>query len=353
MSDQPSITVAELAERLGGILTGDGTRVIRAVATLEEAGPESLSWVGAPEFLPKISGTKAGAVLVPEGCTVPAERTIIQVADPDLALCEVLAYLAPPSDTVSSGIHPTAVVSSTANVEGAAIGAHVYVGTDAAIGAGTKVYPGVFVGAHTKIGRDCVLWPNVVVRDHVTIGDRVTIHPNSTIGADGFGYIFRDGRHRKIPQIGTVVIEDDVEIGANTAIDRARSGVTRIGRGTKLDNLCQIAHNCDIGEHCAIAALFGIAGSSRLGHHVIVGGDSAVIDHRRIGNGVQIAAGSLVCTNIPDGKIVRGVPAVDNHQFLREQATLRKVPKWIRRLQELAERVQHLEEQVGEATHEK
>ena len=348
MSDSPSITVAELARRLGGTLEGDGTRVIRAVATLDDAGPDSLSWVGAPEFLPRVVDTKAGAVLVPLGCSVPADRTVIYVADPDLALCEVLSCLALPVDDVPRGVHSTATVSPQADVEGAAIGPYVHVGAGASIGPGTRVHAGVFVGTCTTIGRDCVLWPNVVVRDHVTIGDRVIIHPNATIGADGFGYLQRAGRHHKIPQIGTVVIEDDVEIGANSAIDRARSGVTRIRRGTKIDNLVQIAHNCDIGEDCAIAALFGIAGSSSLGHHVFGGGGAAVIDHRHVGSGVQIAAKSLVCANVADGKSVRGIPAVDNHQFLREQATLRKVPKWIQRLQDLEERVQRLEKRVAE-----
>lgn len=348
MSDQPSITAAELAHRLGGTLEGDGTRVIRAVATLEQAGPDTLSWVGSPDLLPRASKSKAGVLLVTEGCSLPPDRTVIHVADPDVAVCDVLEYVAPPPDRVPPGLHPTAIVSPEAVVEGAAIGARAYVGPGTTVGAGTQIYPGVYVGARATIGRDCVLWPNVVVRERVTIGDRVVIHPNATIGADGFGYLQRDGRHRKIPQIGTVVVEDDVEIGANSAIDRARSGVTRIGRGTKIDNLVQIAHNVDIGEDCIIIAQCGISGSSSLRRNVILGGQVGIVDHLRIGKGVQIAAKSMVASDIPDGRVVRGIPATDNRRFLREQASVRKFPGWMERLRALTRRVQRLEEQVGD-----
>lgn len=348
MSDQPSITAEELAHRLGGTLRGDGTRVIRAVATLEQAGPDTLSWVGSPDFLPQASKSKAGVLLVTEGCSLPPDRTVIRVTDPDVAVCEVLEYLAPPPDRIPPGVHPTAIVSPDAVVDGAAIGAHVHVGPGATVGAGTQIYPGVYVGARVTIGLDCVLWPNVVVRERVTIGDRVVIHPNATVGADGFSYLQRDGGHRKIPQIGSVVIEDDVEIGANSAIDRARSGVTRIGRGTKIDNLVQIGHNVEVGEDCIIIAQCGIGGSSSLGHHVILSGQVAITDHLRIGNGAQIAAKSLATSDIPDGRVVRGIPATDNHRFLREQASVRKFPKWMERLRTLTWRVQRLEEQISD-----
>ncbi len=277
---------------------------------------------------------------------------MIHVTDPDVAVCEVLEYLAPPPDRVPPGVHPTAIVSPDAVVEGTAIGAHAYVGPGTTVGAGTQIYPGVYVGARTTIGHDCVLWPNVVVRERVTIGDRVVIHPNVTIGADGFGYLQRDGRHRKIPQIGAVVIENDVEIGANSAIDRARSGVTRIGRGTKIDNLVQIGHNVDIGEDCIIIAQCGIAGSVSLRRNVILGGQVGIIDHLRIGNGAQIAAKSMATSDIPDGRVVRGIPATDNRRFLREQASVRKFPGWVERLRTLTRRVQRLEEKVGDTPNE-
>ncbi|MHC4695305.1 MAG: UDP-3-O-(3-hydroxymyristoyl)glucosamine N-acyltransferase [Planctomycetota bacterium] len=346
MSDQPSITAEELAERVGGRLEGDGTRVLREVATLEKAGPDTISWVGTVDFLAKIAESRAGVVLVPRDCEVPSVRNIIRVADPDVAMCVALECLAPPTDAIERGVHTTAVVSPDADVEGAAVGANVYVGSGAVVGNGTQLFPGVFVGTGVHIGSDCVLWPNVVIRERVTIGDRVVIHPNATIGADGYGYLQREGKHRKIPQIGTVVIEDDVEIGAGSTIDRARSGVTRIGRGTKIDNLVQIGHNVDIGEDCIIVAMCAVGGSSSLGHHVVMGGQVGVTDHVHIGNGVQIAGKSSIMHDIPDGRTIRGIPGTENHRFLRERASLRKLPEWIKRFRTLARRVEQLEERA-------
>ncbi len=346
MPDQPSITAGELAQRLGGTLQGDGTCILRGVATLDQARPDMLSWAGSADFLDKVAQSQAGVVLIPQGCEGPPGCSVICVADPDVAMCQALECLAPPVDTIERGVHPTAVVSPDAHVEGAAIGASVYVGSGTVVGNGTQLHPGVYVGSGVCIGTDCVLWPNVVVREHAAIGDRVIIHPNATIGADGFGYLQRDGRHRKIPQIGTVVIEDDVEIGAGSTIDRARSGVTRIGRGTKIDNLVHIGHNVDMGEGCIIIAQCGIGGSSSLGHQVMLAGQAGVSDHVHIGNGAQVASKSSAMHNIPDGKIIRGIPGTDNHRFLREQASLRKLPEWIKRFRELTKRVQKLEDRL-------
>jgi UDP-3-O-[3-hydroxymyristoyl] glucosamine N-acyltransferase len=195
----------------------------------------------------------------------------------------------------------------------------------------------------TRIGRNCELWPNVVVRERVTIGDRVVIHPNTTIGADGFGYLQRNGEHLKIPQIGTVVIEDDVEIGANCAVDRARTGITRIGSGTKLDNLVQIAHNVDIGKSCIIVAQCAIGGSTTLGDHVMLGGQAGVSDHLRVGAGARIAGKSAVFKNLAEGEVVRGIPATDNQRFLRNEAGVRRLPKWVNELKRLQNRVAELE----------
>lgn len=201
-----------------------------------------------------------------------------------------------------------------------------------------------------RIGRDCLLWPNVVVRERVTIGDRVIIHPNVTIGADGFGYLQRADKHVKIPQIGTVVIEDDVEIGANTCIDRARSGITRIGRGTKIDNLVQVGHNVTIGEDCIIVAQCGISGSTSLGHHVVLSGQVGLTDHLRIGSAVQVAAKSGVFRNVPDGKVYRGIPATEYYQYARQQIGVRRLPKLMEQLRELARRVEWLESAADDTT---
>ena len=340
---QDTITVGELARRLGGEFAGDAGLIVRQVATLEQAGPDALSWLGGREHLRQFEQTKAAAVLVPEGLEIPEGRSVIRVADPDLALCEALTLLGPLPERVPDGVHSSAVVSPDASVEGAAIGANAFVGPRAVVGPGTQLHAGVYVGAEATIGRDCVLWPNVVVRERTAIDDRVVIHPNTTIGADGFSYLQREGKHRKVPQVGLVIIEDDVEIGANCAVDRARSGETRIRRGTKIDNLVQIGHNCDIGEDCIIVAQCGIAGSATLEHHVALSGHVGVVDHLRIGAGAQVAAKSLVVRDIPVRAVFRGIPATDNNLFGRQQAAVRRLPKMIEQVRELSKRVERLE----------
>jgi UDP-3-O-[3-hydroxymyristoyl] glucosamine N-acyltransferase len=274
---------------------------------------------------------------------VPAGCVAIRVRDPELALCTALAALAPQVPTVPPGVDPTARIAPSAVIEGAAIGPFVCIGEGAHVGPGTQLHAGVYVGAHSRIGRDVVLWPNVVVRERTTIGDRVVIHPNATIGADGFGYLQRDGRHVKIPQIGVVVIEDDVEIGANTCIDRARSGETRIGHGTKIDNLVQIGHNVRVGPECIIISQCGISGSTTLGDHVILAGQVGIIDHLSIGRGAVVAAKSGVARDIPDGQVWRGIPAVENSEFGRQAVGVRRLPKIMDHLKELAKRIEALE----------
>lgn len=310
---------------------------------MDSAGPNELSWLGSSAYQRLLKTTQAGAVLVPRSCAVPEGLTVIRVDDPDLAACQVQRWLSPDAPAPEPGIHPSAVVDPSARVDGVSIGAHVFIGPGVRIGAGTRLHPGVYIGSDVQMGRDCVLWPNVVVRERVIIGDRVVIHPNATIGADGFGYLLREGRQIKIPQTGTVVIEDDVEIGANAAVDRARFGQTRIARGTKIDNLVQIAHNVQIGEHCVIAGQSGISGSSRLGRGVVLAGQVGVADHLCIGDAAVVAAKSGVVRNIPKRQTVRGIPAVPVWEFGRQQVALRRLPKLIEQVRELARRVQQLE----------
>lgn len=343
MPEEPSITVEELARRLGGTWEGDGSLVVRGVAALELAQPDMLSWVGDAAVLPRLAKSRAGVALVPKDCSPPSGRTVIRVADPDVAVCDVLQHFCPPPERVSPGVHSTATVEPDAIVENAAIGAHVYIGAGSVVGPGTQLHPGVHIASRVTIGRDCVLWPNVVVRELVTIGDRVIIHPNATVGSDGFGFLQRDGKNIKIPQIGTVVIEDDVEIGANSAVDRARSGATRIGRGTKIDNHVQIGHNATVGENCVIAGGCAMAGSSSLGNRVIMAGHAGIAEHRHVGNDVRIAAKSLVLADVDDGRFVRGNPAVDAVRFARHEVSARKLPEWFRRIRELSKRVDQLE----------
>lgn len=337
------LRAADLAVRLEGVLEGDGTRAVTTVATLELATPEALAWIGNPRYAAAAHESHAGIILAGHDCPPLPNHTIIRVADPDVALTQVLAWLEPPGKALAPGIAPSARIHPDAQVCGATIGANVCVAAGAIVGAGTRLHANVQIGAFTHIGRDCELWPNVVVRERVTIGDRVIVHPNTTIGSDGFGYLQRHGTHVKIPQIGSVVIEDDVEIGANCAIDRARTGVTRIGHGTKIDNLVQIAHNVDIGPGCIIIAQCGVAGSTTLADHVMLGGQVGLSDHIHIGSGVRIAAKSAVFKDIAAGETLRGIPATDHARFLREQAGVRRLSKWTDEVKALQTRVSELE----------
>ncbi len=350
MSAETVISVEQLAARLRAPFEGDGARLLRGVATLAEATGAELAWLGDPRYLPQLAQTRAAAVLVPPDVPNPGGLTLVRVADPDLALCGILSWFAPPAPTIPPGVHATAEVSADARVDGAAIGPRVWVGPGVVIGAGSQLHPGVYVGAQSRIGADCVLWPNVVVRERVTIGDRVVIHPNSTIGADGFGYLSRGGRNLKIPQVGTVVIEDDVEIGANSTIDRARSGVTRVRRGAKIDNLVQIGHNCDIGEDSVLIGQCGVSGSVRLGRGVVLAGQVGVADHVAIGDRAQVAAKSGVPHDVPAGAIYRGIPAIDHKVYAREVASLRRLPELIEKFRRLSRRVEQLESPTNDPT---
>lgn len=338
-----SVTLAELAEELGAAVEGDGTRAIRRVAPLAEADESCLSWVSSDKYVGAAKTTQAAGILAPPGLQLNTPAAVLRVADPDLALCAVLERLAPPVPEIPPGVALSAVIAAGAQVDGAHIADGVFVGPGAVVGAGTQLHPGVYIGAEARIGRGCVLWPNVVVRERVTVGQRVVIHANSTIGADGFSYLQRDGRHVKIPQIGTVVIEDDVEIGANVCIDRARSHETRVGAGTKIDNLVQIGHNVRIEPHCIIVAQTGLAGSTTVGTGTMIGGQVGVTDHVRVGAGVRIGAQSGVLGDIADGADVAGLPAHPRGEVWRELAALRRLPDLLREVRELKKRVEQLE----------
>ncbi len=344
MEEHKTYTAGELAKLVDGLVIGEASQPVARIADLEHADADSVSWLASADFMNRAVSSRAGVLIIPPDVTPLAGRVNIRVMDPELAACILLQAFAPQGDMIPRGVHPTAIVCESAMVDGASIGPHAYVGRDAIIGAGTVLYPGVYVGRQTKIGADCVLWPNVVVRERVTIGRHVIIHPNVTIGSDGFGYLPRQGRQMKIPQIGTVVIDDDVEIGAGSAVDRGRSGATFIGKGCKIDNLVQIAHNVTIGEHSIIVAHTAIGGSTSLGRGVILAGHVGVGDHCHLGDGCRVAAGSIVLKNTSAGQTLRGSPAVLNKKFLQQQVAVRKLPKLLERIRELEERLAKLEQ---------
>ena len=278
---------------------------------------------------------------------------LLQVEDAELATARVLERLAPPIPRPLPGVHPAAIVAASARLgEECRIGPGVVIGERCVIGDRSVLHANVYIGDDTTLGSDCEMLPNVVLRERITVGHRVIIHAGSVIGSDGFGYRWDGTRHVKVPQIGVVVIEDDVEIGSCACIDRAKFAETRIGRGTKIDNLVQIAHNVRIGPHCVIVGQAGMAGSVTLGAGVVLGGQSAVRDHISLGDGAMLAACSGLMEDIDPRQVMSGVPALPHRQSLREQAALRRLPDLVvqvRKLQEQVERLQAATAKPSEA----
>lgn len=338
-------TLSDIALLLGCPAPSNGSRPITGLATLADATPDELSFITAESFQPQLAATKAAGVIMAKKLRVPppADRAAFVVDDADLAVAKVLELFAPPVPKPPAGVDPAARVAPTAVIgEAAAVGHHVYVGERSRVGARTVLHPGVYVGDDVSIGDDCVLFPNVVIRERVTIGHRVVIHAQSVLGSDGFGYRWDGTKHAKVPQIGTVIVEDDVEIGSCVCIDRAKFAATRIGRGTKIDNLVQIAHNVKIGPHCIVVAHVGIAGSATLGAGVVLGGQVAVRDHVTVGDGAMIAATSAVAEDVPPKSFMSGTPALPHRQSLREQAALRRLPDLVVQIRKLQEEVEKL-----------
>ena len=334
--------LGELAERLGCRLEGDGGLEISGVRGLEDAGPQDLTFVAQERYLSRLAGSAAAAVILAEGWP-PTDRPALRTSNPTLAFAHVLS-LFHPAPVPAPGIHPTAVVAPDARVApSASVGPLPAVGSGAEVGADTILEAHVAVGAGVRIGQGCRIFPQVTLRDGVVLGDRVTVHSGTVIGADGFGYA-RDGhRYVKIPQVGRVVIEDDVEIGANVTIDRATLGETRIGRGTKIDNLVQIGHNVRVGADTVIVAQVGISGSSRIGSRVTLAGQVGVVDHVEIGDDVIVGAQAGVTKDIPPGTVVLGSPAIPHGEFKRQLAATARLPEMRKILRALEERLAALE----------
>ncbi|MCX7012463.1 MAG: UDP-3-O-(3-hydroxymyristoyl)glucosamine N-acyltransferase [Candidatus Sumerlaeota bacterium] len=327
--------LGELAERLDATLErADPAQPVGGFATLTSAGPSDLSFIASARGAAEARESRAGAFLAPEGLATP-ERPTLRVKEIWSAVNRLIELFRP-QPPVAEGIHPTAAVAESAQLgDGLSLGAHVAIGERAVVGEGTVVGAGSTIGAEARIGRHCLLYPGVHVYHRVTIGDRCILHSGAVIGSDGFRFELVGGRLMKIRQVGVVVIEDDVEIGANCAIDRAFLDETRIGAGTKLDNLVHIAHNVTIGRGCRLTGQVGIAGSATLGDDCVVAGQSGVKDNTRVGRGVQIGAKSAVLSNVPDGAAVIGIPAIDGKEWTHVAASLRRLPRLLKRVAQL------------------
>ena len=339
-------SVTELAELVGGNVIGDGEVVIRQVASLESAGEGDIAYVEDQKFFAAGGASKASCVIVPAGAEVEAPCRI-EVAEPKLAFALIAALLQPPKRR-EPFVHPSAAIAENADIDLTVfIGAHVSIGEETRIGAGTRIEAGVVIGDNVRIGSDCVLHPGVVLYDDVTIGDHVILHAGVVIGADGFGYVRGDMGYHKFTQQGTVLIEDDVELGAHTCVDRAALGQTRIGRGTKIDNMVHVGHNCDIGERVVIAAQTGISGTVVIEDDVVIGGQVGFGDHIRVLSGAVIGSKAGV---LP-GKIVRpgvwwGIPIQPLDEYKRLNAHLARVPEMRNEIKELKRQLEELKKQA-------
>ncbi len=343
-----TFTLAELAARVGGEVAGDGTLLLEGVAPLEDAGPRHVSFFSNKKYRKAFEASRAGAIVVEPDAEVPAGRTVLRAPNAYLAFAKISTLFHPPREPAPE-IAPEAVIHPSARVHPSAqVMPLASVGPDAEIGARTIVYPGVHVCEGARVGEDCLLYPNVVVRERCLVGNRVILQPGCVIGSDGFGFAFdpegegRGPRHFKVPQIGIVIVEDDVEIGANTCLDRATLGATRVGRGSKIDNLVQIAHNVELGPLCLIVSQVGIAGSTKLGMGVVAAGQAGIVGHLSIGDGAKMGAQAGVMNDVPAGEAVSGSPSQPHADWLRTQAALRTLPELRREVKELRRELDRL-----------
>jgi len=340
-------TLAELAEILDAELVGDPAVTIRGVAGIREALAGDVTFIANSRYESYLHETRASAVICAH--TSPsAPLPLLKVGNPYLAFQRIVRLFRPDLHRPEPGVHPTAVVAPDAVIgDGVSIGAHCVIEAGASIGRGTVLMPRCYLGEAASVGEDSYLYPGVVIREECHIGDRCIIHPNAVIGADGFGFAFDAGRYHKIPQVGNVIVGNDVEIGANTAIDRATTDSTRIGDGTKIDNLAQIGHNVNVGRHCIIVAQVGISGSTELEDYVTIGGQAGLAGHIRIGTGAQIGAQSGVSKSVAAGETVFGTTAIPIARFKRLNGYIQRLPQIWEALKKLESRMQRAEQEAG------
>jgi UDP-3-O-[3-hydroxymyristoyl] glucosamine N-acyltransferase len=336
-------TVEQLAALVNGRLVGDGSVPIQSARSVEEAGPGDITFIENDKYAKKLRASPASAAIVgPHFKQAPQDRPlpVIEVDDPILAFLAVRSHLGAAKRPRWTGIHPQAFVASSAKVgANVAIFPFVYIGEDAVIGDGATLYPGVVIGDGCQLGRDVTIHPNAVLYHDVILGDRVEVHAGTILGGDGFGYRFIDGKHVKVPQTGRVEIADDVEIGANCTVDRATFEATRIGQGTKIDNLVMIGHNNQIGRHNLLCGQVGIAGSCKTGDYVVMAGQAGIKDKTEIGDGVVVGAQAGVHRAIPAGQHVLGSPAIPVREQRRIFQMIARLPEMYRQFRELSAQV--------------
>jgi UDP-3-O-[3-hydroxymyristoyl] glucosamine N-acyltransferase len=337
---------SRLARECGGRLQGPDVE-LTGMSGLKEASPGHLSFLANPKYAGLLAQTRASCVIVPPSAAAEG-RSLIVSDNPYLSFAKAVTFfyrLARPAP--QPGIHPSAQVDGSARVDpSASVGAYAVIEAGARVGARSVVMPLSYLGAGTVVGEDCLIYPRVVIREECRVGNRVIIHCGAVVGSDGFGYAKDGDRYFKIPQVGSVILEDDVEIGANTAIDRGALGPTVIARGAKLDNLVQIAHNVKVGEDTAIAGQSGIAGSTEVGDRVVMAGQVGLVGHIKIGSDVTIGAQAGVTKSVPDKTVVSGYPAIPHGQAKRREAAVARLPEYIRKINDIERRIAGLEDKL-------
>ncbi|MDD5669477.1 MAG: UDP-3-O-(3-hydroxymyristoyl)glucosamine N-acyltransferase [Candidatus Omnitrophica bacterium] len=340
-------TLKEIAAFVGGEVIGDESVIISGVAGIQDAEKGDITFLSNPKYLPFLDRTHASAVITSHDVT-SSVKPLIRTDNPSLAFTKIVSLLVPYDVVHPKGIHPTAIVGKNVTLgSDVVLGPYVVIGDNAVIKDKTIIYNGCSVGYRTTIGSNTVLYPHVTVREQVTIGDRVVIHSGSVIGSFGFGFVTVNGEHRRIPQVGTVIIEDDVEIGSCVTIDRARFDKTSIGKGTKIDNLVHIAHNVNIGKNCFIVAQVGVSGSTKIGDNVILAGQAGLVGHIEIGDNAIVMAQSGVNKSVPANTTVWGYPAKPDKTAKRVNACVQNLPKLFDGVSELRKKVEELEAKLN------
>lgn len=335
-------TIKDIAELVNGELKGDGFIEIKGVSSTDDAKEGDITFIDNPRFKDKVNQSGASCVITSfdvEG----ANKPIIKCKNPSLALTKIIEGMFPYKINHPKGIDPTASMGKNVKLgKDVSIGVNSVIGDDVTIGDGSIIYPLVYIGEGAKIGKNNLIYPNVTIREKVIIGNNVTIHSSAVIGADGFGFVKDGARFVKIPQMGIIEIQDDVEIGAGVTVDRARFGKTLIGRGTKIDNLVHIAHNVRIGENCIIVAQVGISGSVNIGNNVMLGGQVGITDHVDIGDNVMVAAKAGITKSVPPDTIMSGIPARPHNVMKKLVAHIDNLPKIVERLDKLEKKIEEL-----------
>ena len=335
------LTIQEIIKLTGAqLVQGNAEYTVSGVASLDEASNEEVSFLGNEKYFQDFLSTKAGVVLVPGNLPKKPENVVLlEVENPSFAFAAVVKVLATKQRTVSYGVHPSAMIADDVviNTDKVSIKPGVVIESGCSIGDGSEIGSGVVIGEGSKVGKDCLFYANATVREYSQIGDRVILQPGCVIGSDGYGYELVEGKHVKVDQVGVVVLEDDVEIGANTTIDRARFGKTIIGEGSKVDNLVQIAHNVQIGKHCLVVSQSGLAGSSKLGNYVTVAAQVGVVGHIEIGDKAILLARTGATKSLAGGAVYSGLPARPMREDNRKQGALSKLPQLIKDVRKLKE----------------